>query len=445
VSLSDAEYARWLNSNGEDRVVLVELEHSSGVEYLASRPYISLPSDDDPHRSYDDALEDTLNISSSLDGVFRVGRISVLNGGEYDDWREKNWKGYKICTLLGAPSWSRDDFREIITAVNSGLSGWESGRVTFQTRDQKVLFEKPLQIMPITFGQPFNVRPILTSSATHEYQVNKGAVTSVAVRDNGLSVDFTLSNGKFTLSARPQGEVSADVVQVDKTAKTIINVVCAHYGQEADQAALNALPEHVLGLYYDSEVTGTRILGDVCQSLGAYWRIGPSGKVEVLQMTSPATKPDFSIDVDDIEMSGVRFLRSIEPHKILTLKYRHNFNLHNQGSVAGAVTDDMAEQLTTEWRRVTATNAVSEYPLAQNHEIETYLVEKQDAQTECDRIAEFHSVRRDVWQIRGFLSPAQAHPGQTVAISHPMLNRNALILSVDRSITRASVTLEVLV
>ncbi len=459
MALTDQQYQNWLVDIGQQRTLLIELDHATGTEYIANVPYVSLPTDTNANRIYDDVLSEAIDIESRLDGEFSLGEITVINDSSLNPWLQNKWAGHSMRLLLGAKSWPLDDFRIVARAVNAGISDVSAGKIRFNIRDAKALFDQPLQAalladgqpLPIALGQPFNVRPALTDDPTHEYQINENSVTGAVVRNNGAVVSHTAdySNGKYTLSARPQGNLGVDVTEANSTAKAIINWACARVGKTAVQATLDALPTYALGIYYDAHTTVDQVLDDVCQSIGAYWRVNAGGEIVVNQLVEPAVSADLILTIDDVEANGLKLVDIEQPIKTLTLNYARNFAPVARNSLAGMIDSDpaLAEKLTTDWQQVTATNTVTDYPLAEDQIIDSYLVDSADAQTECDRISALRSVRREVWAVACFLAPSQIAVGQTVQIINPRFGfsagRNARVIAISRSYTRNNVELEV--
>ena len=458
MTISAPQYQAWLADISQQRTLLVELDHATGTEYIANVAYVSLPTDTNANRIYDDVLKEAVDIESRLDGDFSLGEISIANDGSLNSWLDNKWAGHKIRLYLGDKDWSLDDFRLVALVVNGGINDVAPGIIRFAIRDSKALFDQPLQNtllasglpVPVALGQPFNVPPALTDDPTHQYQVNEGVVTSAVVRDNGVVVGHTTdySNGKYTLATRPQGNLGVDVVEPNNTAKALINWVCARVGMSADQTTLNALPTYPMGLYYDAETTAEQVLDEICAGLGAYWRVNASGLVQCYQLVEPALTPDLMITADDVIEHGLSLVEYQQPIKTLTLNYNRNFAPVSRNSLAGMLDANpaLAEQLSNPWQQVAATNTVTGYPLAEDQTIDSYIIGEANAQTECDRIAALRAVRREVWRVDCFLSPSQIQVGQTVQIINPRFGfsagKNGLLLSVNRTYTRNRVTLE---
>lgn len=461
--ISDEEYQAWLQDNAVSRVMLVRASHADGEELFANAPFISDPDDAEPNLTFDDLLREAVDIQIRLDGVFTLGEIAVTNNGALDSWITRKWRGHTILLLLGDPSWMLDDFRIVVRATNGGITSVEASDreavIRFGIYDSRAALDAPIsrtllpdnRPAPLAFGSPFNVRPALLDDPTHEYQVHDGPITSVVVRDNGVVVGNTpnLSDGTYTLAARPQGNLGADVVTTTNTPAEIIEWVCDEYGIDFDSASLAALPTYTLGLYYEGEVTGATILDDVCVSIGGFWRRDALGEIQVSILDDPADTADLVITPDDVAERGLRLIAMEEPIKQATLRYARNFAPASRDSLAGILDSSpaFAELLTEEWSQVTADNSLTGYPIAPVREYETYLVSGTDAQDECNRRASLRSVQRERWEVDCYLAPAQVKVGQTVEVINPRFGfengRKAVVISVSPSLTAGRVMLEV--
>ncbi len=464
MSISDEQYSQWLRDDQARRCVLIELDHSDGTVYVASNPFISESDDSDPNRLYDDALLRTVGIQSRIDRSASIGAIEVADDGEKvlgtsGYWATLKWSGFGVRFYLGDSFWRRDDFRLIVSGVNGGLQSSNKGRAVFRIIDNKSDLAGPLQVdvlpngktMPIALGRPFNVPPGVYDDPTHDYQVNEGVVSSVTVKANGVVAPHTpnYANGRFTLGAYPQENITVDIDEVHSTPSQIIQWVCDRYGVAFDAASLAVLPAYAFGLFIDRESSGDKVLDAVCRSLGGYWRRNLLGEVEVYQMLEPAAVADLTLTEDDIAEDGLNLIRTEDPAKKVTVRYKKNFSPTDRDSLAGIALSDpvLVSEMTTEWREVTVTNVVSNDQLPGDRVIDTYLVHEADAQAEAARIAAIRAVRREIWSVDCFVTAAQVLVGQTIEVFYPRHGfdggRRGRVHSVSKSPTEDKVKLEV--
>lgn len=454
------DYDAFLASSEGIRVLLVEMDHADGTEYFADYPYVSLPGDSDPHRGYDPALLEAVNFESRIDGHFQAGRIAVANNhGDYDHLLDLAWRGYEIRLYLGAPGWSRDDFRLIARQINGGLDNVEPGRLSWAVHDGMAVFRQPLPRtlladgtpVPIALGQVFNASPVLIDRVNHRYQVNDGAIVSVTPRVNGADVTSAdnVGEGTFDLSSEPSGNLTADIEGTLTTAATQIGWVASLHSISVDGDTLSALPTWPLGLWYPGHVEAAAVLQMVCDSVGGFAHRNALGVVGVYRLEAPAETADLVLTADDIVAGGLRKVAEEEPIKTLTVRYKRNWAPASRDSLAGIIATDaeLVDELTRDWRTVSVTNTLDDYPLAPDLTVETYLVEEADAEDYAEYKAALHAVPRQTWEVEAFLGIAEAVPGRTAQITYPEdgweSGRNARILSVRLSPTPGIVKLEV--
>ena len=295
------DYIAWLRSDNAERVVLIEAEHlsPSGTEYFATRPFISGSSDTPVNQPYDDYL-DRPEVISGINARMDVGNLSLVNNGDLDAWFDYVWQGQALRLYLGAPDWARDDYLLIVDGINGGITSPARDRVAFSLFDQRKLLDVQVQtnrlsdgtLIPLCYGSVFNVKPILKDAATLRYKLNDGAVTDIpTVRDSGLSVSKTndLSNGEFTLSSAPAGDVTCDVVAPNATAADVVTALAARVsGITVDTTNLTAFANtDPIGLYVSSEQTVGALIDEVMQTVGGVYRFDELGKLQIVRIDLP--------------------------------------------------------------------------------------------------------------------------------------------------------------
>jgi len=143
--ITNSEYEAWLNRSNTERVVLVELYYSGGIEYIANRPYITQPGDSLPNMPFNDALKSVSDVTTRIDGAIELGDIELVDDGSLSHWVDRKWRGHSVVLRLGDASWSYDDFRIIARQINGGLSSYRRGQIVFDIYDQTALLDTPIQ------------------------------------------------------------------------------------------------------------------------------------------------------------------------------------------------------------------------------------------------------------------------------------------------------------
>ncbi len=451
--ISDVEYQQWLRSASARRVLLVELSHSAGTEYVSNRPYISRPGDSLPNQPFDDLLAGVFDVTSRIDSALSLGDIELVDDGSLGAWRDYLWRGYPVVMRLGDAAWSYDDFRVIASQVNGGLRSISRGRLVMGIYDAAAALEVPLttgrpeingQPVPLVLGQVFGAQATRIDSQALNYRCSWLSVASLVVRDgNGPVMSHTAdyANGGFALSAYTPRTVLCGVQEQHDTAQSIVEWVAGQYGLSL---AAMSLPGYRLGLRYEGEVTGRQILDDVCAAIGGHWSVNLAGQLQVQVMTLPVSA-DFTLTADDIVRDQIRLIRADEPWKSLELKYSRNHSPLSE--VAGSINDSdpgLADRLREEWLSESVSQVLSGYPLAPDESRESVLVNAADAQSEAARRMAMRSERREVWELEVFMVWVGDIVGQSVSVDHPSLSgRIGRVISARMAPTRDRVTLEV--
>jgi len=447
--VTDAEYLVWLQTPGELRVVLVEadcLDAGNPQKLLMSNlPYTPHPE----NVAYDDVLEGELSVSRRMSEVFSGrssasrGDLEAFNDGLLDEWLEYWFGQQPLRVFLGAPGWSRDQFRLIIDGISVSPSAGKDS-LTLSFRDKAELVDKPFPRgeingvkKPLCFGDCFNVEPLLVDDAAHRYQVHDGPVESIAVRDSGVLLSgasapvVDLATGTFELSTQPAGRITCDVQGAKPVTwlSTVVDIVrhilevYADIGideiNDGELVALNGVAPYVAGLYVNDDTTMSAALDQLMSSLGAYWffdRLGVfrSGRLEELT----GTAAHFIVE-DDIDEDGVSVKRTIDPLKSIKLGYRKNWSVQSDG-LAGSVSDAGRDLYGKPYTLAVFSAALPAYPGAQDGaENETLLVSQADAEAEAERRQALFSVPRKIYEVEAASAAFAINLADEVSVSFP--------------------------
>ena len=412
MAVTDQAYQRWLQTPSVPRVLLAELHHADGVEYVADRPFVSLPTDANPNCIYNDVLSAAVDVTSRLDARTEIGDLQLRDDGSVSHWVGYRWRGHDVVLRLGSPDWPLDDFRVIARQINAGILSAERGSIVLGVYDATAKLDQPLQretmpdgaLVPLVLGAAFGVPAQVQDSQTLTYRVSQLPITGLVVRDGtgpvmGHTPDY--GSGQFIAAAYTPRAMSCEVTEPHTTAAAIIQWVAGQYGLPV--ADLSALPGYTLGLCYSAEVAGRQILDDVCAAISAHWSIDLLGRIQVRRLTEPVA-PDRVLYADDIEFGGIRLVSTQEPLAQLTLQYGRNHSPMSE--VAGSIHDAdpaLAQRLRSEWQVASGANPLSGFPLAPDQELSTVLVDPADVQAELAHRLALRAGRRDVYELSVFM------------------------------------------
>jgi len=430
MAVTDQAYQAWLQTPSVPRVLLAELHHADGVEYVADRPFISLPTDANANCIYNDVLSAAVDVTSRLDALTEMGDLQLQDDGSISHWVGYRWRGHDVVLRLGSPEWCLDDFRVIARQVNAGVQSAERGSIALGIYDATAKLDQPIQretmpdgaLVPLVFGTVFGAEALQQDAQTLTYRISQLPIAELVVRDgNGPVMGHTpdYANGQFIAAAYTPRTMSCEIVEPHSTAAQIISWVAQEYDLRV--ADLSGLPAYALGLRYASEVTGRQILDDVCAAISAHWSINLLGQLQVQRLTEPVV-PDLILYADDIEYGGIRLVSVREPLSRLTLRYGRNHAPMME--VAGSIRDAdpvLAQRLRSEWESSSASNALSGFPLAPDQQVSVALVDAADVQTELNHRLALRSVRRDVYELSAYMAAGSDLVGKAVQIEHPRL------------------------
>ena len=449
MSISDSQYASWLANLNARRLLLAEMHYAGGIKYVATGPFMSLPSDSDPNRPYDDCLESAVDITTRTDGQVTFGELIILDDGSNTDWLSLDWQGHPIRLYLGDPKWSRDDFRLLAQGRNGGYRGAKRGEIPFRMEDESSVLDKGIDTgelpndagpVPLALGSVYNAPLYRVDTQTLTYRASYLPVISISAKANGASVTHSTDTEEGTVTLSDQfGDITGDIEEPHNTPQKVAEWVASYYGIAIGEIDL---PSYRVGLYYNGEVTGRQILEELCNGLGAYWYLNEVNALVVRQHKLPVSA-DVTIMGDDINYDGCQLSETEPPWRGITLRWGKNYSpLANVAAVLDEEDPAEAARLRTEWRESRASQEVNNYPLAERVTRDSVIQDETDAATERDRLLHLRSERREIWSIETSLSYVSA--GQVVSVQHRRLEgKLGRLIVVSRSPTRENSNLEV--
>lgn len=468
------EIFSWLDTPTANPVILVETSRlAGGVETpvrLADRPYR------DGVQIWDARIAGGVSWSASLnvaDSTARTGHGDVeIDGGDDElvDWPTSVWHGRQIRILVGDISWPAANMVEVARGHIDRLSSRKAGRYNLVWRDEAERMRAPVAtrklldawpqvvadgyqvqkdaILPLCFGEAFNVPALLIHPGEHRYQVNDGQIEAVLeVRDNGAPVAFTadLAAGTYTLAAKPTGEVCSDIQGAKPsawiaTAPEIAATLATQYGDAywrldpSEIATLPSLPQP-LGLWLDGQARVWDTVQSVAASVGCAALIDRAGKLSMAPITTSGT-PVATVTATDIKANTFIIEDQPAPAAKVRLGYGRNHAARASGLAAG-LTEEGRTALSTEYLFAEAvdTTLAADWRLPLDADDEdSLLIVEADAAAEAARrlavrgpalVASAETSMRHAW----------LWPGDWVTITHHRhgfaVGRSAMVTAVD--------------
>lgn len=385
----------WLNTPSHIKCTLADITElgnaGSGTLNLSSVAYT------DSGTAYNACIIGGLNFSEqlNLDGAASLsfGAINLVNTyGVNDQFLTYIWNRRPIKIYLGDPSWPKSDFVLIFDGLVQDLTTNGEGELTLSLFDKlqwlnDSLTETALSsltgyseaqktvnsvttnnetILPITFGECFNVQPLFIDNGTfgntgNVYMVHKGLVDNIVeVRDNGVPIEVTknLSSGTFALINSPSGTITCDVLgdasgSYSNTIPGIISKICtsSNYGtlstNRFTSGDLNfSANTRAVGVYINSKTNMLQVCNELAQSINASL-ISPSitvdystgvisaSKLRLVELKVPDTAPVVELNDDYMVVNSLAITEIFPVKPYVKLGYCKNFTV--QQTVAGGI------------------------------------------------------------------------------------------------------------
>lgn len=479
------DLAAWLDDSTALRIILVEVDvNISGSETTL---YLSSSIFDDPINRYDSivngesiTIEERIDIGSN--SLFSFGDIELLNmGGEIDGWIDYIWVNRRIGVYLGDSSWDRADFITIFDGVVEDIGFKDGNTIGIKLRNKLERLNYPIyetrlggttvnsqEIVPLCFGECFNVSPLLIDPATLRYKVHSGPIEDIIeVRDNGVPVSITkyLSVGEFTLSQQPFGKVTASV-QGDKpsgvwntTVSKIIQRIVTSFGGpskfvsgDLDTTQLNsfnASNTQPVGIYTQDRENTLTICEQIADSIGAQMIMTRSGQLQLKRIEFPPLGTPFEITQADIVDGSLYISEKLEVVASFSVGVCKNYTV--QENLETGIPDAHKALFGRDFQSQTSSDSTTAtlYKLTTIPKVkESYLLTEADGLNEAIRMKNIFSVPRYQYEMKGTPRLIQLALGDTVRVTHPRYNLDSGVLGVVTGISvnwsDLSVRLEVL-
>jgi len=449
-------------------------EGSQSTFYFSNGAYVTDPLDTPANTAYAPLITGGVSFGESLtlDGSasISIGDIELDNSnGELDQYFLSHiWTNRSISIYIGDPSWKKSDFKLLFkgNVADIGSSGRNNLNLVISDVFQKLnapITDQTVQItgknnavelVPLTFGECFNVTPLLVNSGTLTYQVHNGPIERIIeVRDNGIPVLFTanLTAGTFTLTRAPFGQITCSVqghkpsgTYTNKIGETIKNIL-TQYGPSGARLqntdinttnftnfdnsfpVVNSEYTRAIGVY----IRETANVLDVCNRLAKSARAqltvtaGPQEndsdvgllKLIKLEIASSAVQNITSSDIEEYSLS-ISDKAPIKPTS--KLGYGRNWTVQESGLAAG-VPSNLQDIYSKQYFLAITNNydVANAYKLNSEDVLEeTLLITKTGAENESYTRSSFWSTVRYIYTFVGYPHLFDLQLGDTISLTN---------------------------
>lgn len=449
--MNEASFYEWLKSHGVKRCSLIEVDTDS-PKFLSTVPYTTLPTDTVPNKPYLPVVDGSFAFSEnlSLEGnpSISVGDIEIENiDGRFDEWLDEIWVNKKIRVYIGDVSWKRDDFFLIFDGVVANLGSRSGGKLNISLRSKLDRLNTPVteallggtspnaeRILPLTFGECHNITPLLIDPANYVYQFHQGSAERIIeVRDNGvpITVNPSLSTGKFTLTASPAGTITASVqgkTPYTNTVAGIIKFLATEYGTPTERFTLSEIDEEnfnafdiqhpqPVGIYLGDRANVLSVCQELAASVGAQLTVSNLGKLRLIKIETPSTDGAYTIELDNYEYNSLSLSSRSEVVAGIRLGYCKNWTV--QETLDTGIPAENKDMFAQEWLTVSSRDSVvaANYKLyADPPQTDTHLLKRVDAQAEANRRLGIWKLPHNIFKLTGYPELLQLKLGQSVIL-----------------------------
>jgi hypothetical protein len=479
-------------------------EGSQSTFYFSNGAYVTDPLDTPANTAYAPLITGGISFSESLtlDGSvsISIGDIELDNSnGELDQYFFSHiWTNRSVAIYIGDPSWKKSDFKllfkgnvaDIATSGRNNLNLVISDvfqKLNAPISDQTVQItgkNNAVELVPLTFGECFNVTPLLLNSGTLTYQVHNGPIERIIeVRDNGIPVLFTanLTAGTFTLTRAPFGQITCSVqghkpsgTYTNKIGETIKNIL-TQYGPSGARLqntdinttnftnfdnsfpVVNSEYTRAIGVY----IRETANVLDVCNRLAKSARAqltvtaGPQEndsdvgllKLIKLEIASSAVQNITSSDIEEYSL----FIGDKAPIKPTSkLGYGRNWTVQESGLAAG-VPSNLQDIYSKQYFLAITNNydVANAYKLNSEDVLEeTLLITKTGAENESYTRSSFWSTVRYIYTFVGYPHLFDLQLGDTISLTNRRYLLNSklgVIINISRDWINGRIQVGVLI
>ncbi len=512
--VTDEEYISWLDSHDAIRCILADVNcKSNGVEI--TRRFSSKDMQGyEPIISGGVTFKESISLNSSAGISF--GGITLNN---YDDtfshFLDDKWVKRKIIVSVGDVRWNIEDFRIIFNGITQDIDSTSYQTLVIKVTDKMQRLNHPVtekilgggtinkdRILPLLFGECFNVTPLLVDPSQQEHMVHNGVINSIIEsRDDDVPISSNnlIHKGSFEPNQGVFGAVTASA-QGDgfggykDTVGRLVEHIVTSYGKEDQRfrsedidhsnfEAFEFLNSQAVGLFIAERVNVITAITQLADSIGAQVISSRQGLLRIIKVRAPlpgnvpiineenrltTNTGDFLVQTNGINLLSHHqsITRILTDYDIIenglsissrlpvkgTIKIGYCKNWTIQKEVTTGIPQDHKDLYSQEWITKTATDE----SVAEDYKIDkepvqkdTLLINGDDAQAEADRLLNIFSIQRTIYKVSGYINLINTELGDDIILNFDRFGldggKYGIVLSIDIDWLKMRVTLEVLV
>jgi len=450
--ITQAQFEAWLLDSTAQRVVLYEIEVTSGgnpiTRYLSDKQYINAPVATPYSAIVSGSIAVSAKISLSAEASVSIGALEIDLTAGRQSWFKDVWKNRKIRMYIGDTRWDRADFKLYWTGIVGKCAPKDRYTLALSMVDKLQQLNTPISekllggtttnknsLIPLCFGECHNVTPLMVGP--NKYQIHDGPVENIfEVRDNGKPVLFTADHetGTFTLNQKAAGVITCSV-QGDKfggvyrnTITNIIRRIATGFGKlsdrfsntDLDTANLDSFETanpHPVGIYIKDRTNVIEVCRQLASSVRAQMVVSREGLLQLIQINFPTSATTVIKRAHQFDDAPLTLVDLTEPVAAIKLGYCKNYTV--QDNLLTTLPEEHKDLYKKEWLEVVAKNqtVADLYKLNQEPaQRDTCIIVGTSAQTEANRQLVVEQVARGTYTARLTANHLMLTLGQAVQV-----------------------------
>jgi hypothetical protein len=402
-----SEMVAWLKTPNHIKCTLVDVSEVS-VAGSPTTLNLSTVAYSSAGTTYNACVLGGLSFSESLsaDGSISTsfGSLSLVNTyGVNDEFLNYVWNRRPVKIYLGDPSWPKSDFALIFDGLVQELTANSENELSLllldklqrlndsltettladspDTYSQKSIDTAQKTLLPLLFGECFNIQPLFvdngsTNNTGNVYMVNNGPISGVVeVRDNGVPISITenLTKGLVTLLTNPSGTVTCSVQGnatggYSNTIPGIITNIVKNYGNSSGRFTDSEIDftsftnTSAVGIYCPDRINALDVCNQLAKSVCASLvcpsiNVDNSGnisssKLRLVELKVPSGTAKYTLSDDNMVVGSLSISQLFPVKPSVKLGYCKNYTV--QQTVAAGL--NPASKFDDEYLVVTGSN-----------------------------------------------------------------------------------------
>lgn len=501
-------YQQWLEKPGSVRVLLVQIERTSGVvtEYLSTHTVTV------GGQAYDGIVKNSFEINESINTDYTAsisyGNIDIVNGnGERDSWLTSAyiWVNKPIRIYIGelpqpgATANLANDFELIFDGLITDIDSKDRFSLSFKVRDKLEKLNTSVSetllgnyyngvdnvstvtynnqnknnLRPLCFGEVFNVTPLVSDPVNLEYMVHNAAVELIIeVRDNGVPVVFNTTGvraGSFRLLRNPAGSITCSLQgslqlvntttgaitnSYTPTARNVILNILRSFGKtlSADEIELSSFNStygtEAVGVYLSDRANVLQVCQEIAKSCGCILSVTRLGKVKLINLAIPTSATTTITDGDTI-LNSLKQSKRIDVIAGVKIGLAKNYSIQN--NLVTAIPQDHKDIFASDFQESISTDATvkANYNITTEPTVESsYLIDSAEADAIALKKLNLFKAGRVIYNMECTAKFMSVQLGDAVSLTSTrfgLSNTLGLVTATKPNWLKGTIELEVLV